>query len=218
LQAQDEERRRLARELHDSAGQILAAINMNLAPLESANGQIPPAGAKAIKESLGLVDDLSKELRTISHLLHPPMLDEVRLRSALQFYVEGFMERSKIKVDFESPDDLGRLSQEMETTIFRMVQECLTNIRRHSGSLVAKVRVVRHGSQVRVEVADKGKGIRPEKQKTMETGGKLGVGIRGIQERIRQLGGTLEIASSGEGAIVVARFPVVMDSSSKAVA
>jgi len=106
----------------------------------------------------------------------------------------------------------------METTIFRIVQECLTNIHRHSGSPVAWVRVVRRDNEVRVEVEDKGKGIPPDKQKAMETGGKLGVGIRGMQERVRQLGGTLEITSNGEGAIVVARFPVVMDSLSKTMA
>jgi len=92
---QDEERRRLARELHDSAGQLLAALSMNLAPLESVNGQMPQWAGKAISESLGLVNELSKQLRTISHLLHPPLLDEVGLRSALQFYLEGFMERAK---------------------------------------------------------------------------------------------------------------------------
>jgi len=198
LQAQDEERRRLARELHDSAGQILAALSMNLSPL-------------------GLINELSKQLRTTSHLLHPPLLDEVGLRSALQVYLEGFMERSKIKVEFESPDDFGRLSQEMETTIFRIVQECLTNIHRHSGSPIAKIRVVRRDNQVRVEVEDKGKGIPPGKQKAMDTGGRLGVGIRGMQERIRQLGGSLEIRSNGEGTTVVSKLPIVADSSSKSV-
>ncbi|PYX56355.1 MAG: hypothetical protein DMG76_15070 [Acidobacteria bacterium] len=217
LQAQDEERRRLARELHDSAGQILAALSMNLSPLQLGNGQIPHAAGKAITESLGLINELSKQLRTTSHLLHPPLLDEVGLRSALQVYLEGFMEHSKIKVEFESPDDFGRLSQEMETTIFRIVQECLTNIHRHSGSPIAKIRVVRRDNQVRVEVEDKGKGIPPGKQKAMDTGGRLGVGIRGMQERIRQLGGSLEIRSNGEGTTVVSKLPIVADSSSKSV-
>jgi len=106
LQVQDEERRRIARELHDSAGQVLAALSMNLAPLESPNGQIPAAAAEAISESLRLVNELSTQLRTISHLLHPHLLSEVGLRSALQFYLEGFTERSKIKVDFELAEDL----------------------------------------------------------------------------------------------------------------
>jgi PAS domain S-box-containing protein len=212
LQAQDEERRRIARELHDSAGQLLAALSMNLGPLESINGQMPAGAVKVISESLGLVNELSQELRTISHLLHPPLLDEIGLSSALRVYLEGFTERSKINVDFEFPDDFGRLSQDMETTIFRMVQECLTNIHRHSGSPVAKVRVRHLDHQVRIEVEDKGRGIPSEKRKAMDSGGDLGVGIRGMRERIRQLGGNLEIVSNGEGTVVVATLPVVDDS------
>ncbi len=213
LQAQDEERRRIARELHDSAGQIIAALSMQLAPLESLNGQMPASAGKAISESVGLVNELSNELRTISHLLHPPLLDEVGLSSALRWYLEGFMERSKIEVDFEFPEDCGRLSQDMETTIFRMVQECLTNIHRHSGSPMAKVRVARFEHEVRVEVEDRGKGIPREKQKAMDSGGRLGVGIAGMRERVRQLGGTLEINSSGSGTVVVAKLPVALGTS-----
>jgi PAS domain S-box-containing protein len=208
LQMQDEERRRIARELHDSAGQILAALTMNLTPLESASGKTPTDVEKAIRESLGLINELSKQLRTISYLLHPPLLDEVGLPSALRLYLEGFTERSKIKVDFDFPENFGRLPQDMETTIFRMVQECLTNIHRHSGSMVAKVRVVPVDGEVRVEVADEGKGIAPDKQKAMDSGRKLGVGIAGMQERLRQLGGSLEIESSGKGTLVVAKLPV----------
>jgi len=217
LQVQDEERRRIARELHDSAGQILAALKMHLSPLESANVKTAADVEKSIRESLGLVDDLSKQLRTISYLLHPPLLDEVGLPSALRLYLEGFTDRSKIKVDFDFPENFGRLPQDMETTIFRMVQECLTNIHRHSGSTVAKVRVVRIDKQVRVEVEDEGKGIPPEKQNAMDAGRTLGVGITGMQERLRQLGGTLEINSNGKGTLVVAKLPV-RDNSSHAVA
>ena len=143
LHMQDEERRRIARELHDSAGQILAALSMNLSPLESENGKIPPHAAKAIKESLGLIKDLSNQLRTISYLLHPPLLDEVGLSSALRLFLEGFGECSKIKVALEIPDNFERLPQELETAIFRIVQECLTNIHRHSGSKVARLRITR---------------------------------------------------------------------------
>ena len=208
LQMQDEERRRIARELHDSAGQILVALTMYLTPLESASGKTPTDVEKAIRESLVLINELSKQLRTISYLLHPPLLDEVGLPSALRLYLEGFTERSKIKVDFDFPENFGRLPQDMETTIFRMVQECLTNIQRHSGSLVAKVRVVPVDGEVRVEVADEGKGIAPDKQRAMDSGRKLGVGITGMQERLRQLGGSLEIESSGKGTLVVAKLPV----------
>jgi len=208
LHLQDQERRRIARELHDSAGQILAALSMNLSLLESEDGALIPSAAKAIKESLGLVQQLSRELRTISHLLHPPLLDEVGLASGLRMYLEGFTERSKIKVDLELPDDLGRLPQDSETSIFRVVQECLTNIHRHSESPVAMIRITRSDGLVTVEVGDKGKGIPVEKREAMDAGGSPGVGIRGMRERLRQLGGTLEVYSNEEGTSVVARLPI----------
>jgi PAS domain S-box-containing protein len=208
LQLQDQERRRIARELHDSAGQILAALGMNLSLVAAENDAIAPGAAKAIQESLGLVQQLSRELRTISHLLHPPLLDEVGLASALRSYLDGFTERSKIKIDLELPDDLGRLSQDAETSIFRVVQECLTNIHRHSDSPIAKIRITRSATEVSLEVEDRGKGIAPAKREAMDAGGSPGVGIRGMRERLRQLGGSLDINSNGEGTVVVARLPV----------
>lgn len=213
LRVQDDERRRLARELHDSAGQTLAALSMNLSPLESENGNLLPHAARAIKESLNLIAGLSQELRTISYLLHPPLLDEAGLASALRLYLEGFTERSKIDVSLEIADDFGRLPPDLETAIFRIVQECLTNIHRHSGSPVAKIRITRRDSQVLVEVADRGKGIPPEKYKAMQAGAKMGVGTRGMGERVRQLGGTLEIMSGTQGTVVVAKLPVPSSSS-----
>ena len=210
LKMQDEERRRIARELHDSAGQILAALNMNLTPLASEANTVGPDSVKVVKESLGLIDELNTEVRTISHLLHPPLLDEVGLSSALRIYLDGFADRSKIRVDLEIPDDFGRLSQELETAIFRIVQESVTNIHRHSGSPVARIHISRLGSEVRVEVEDKGKGIPLEKRSAMASTGMVGVGIRGMRERIRQLGGTLEISSgsNGRGTLIVARLPI----------
>jgi len=184
LKTQDEERRRIARELHDSAGQMLAALSMNLTPLASENGKLPPGAVKAIKESVGFVKELSNQLRTISHLLHPPLLDEVGLSSALRLFLEGFEERSKIKVNLDIPADFERLPPELETAIFRIVQECLTNIHRHSGSRVAAIRVKRDGNEVKVQVRDQGKG--------MPSGGngsykKVGVGIQGMRERTMAL-------------------------------
>ena len=213
LHTQDEERRRIARELHDSAGQILAALSMTLTPLESENGKIPPRTAKAIKESLGLIKDLSNQVRTIAHLLHPPLLDEIGLSSALRLFLEGFGERSKIKVALAISHNFERLPQETETAIFRIAQECLTNIHRHSGSQVAKISITRRDGQVRVEVADRGRGIPLKKQKAMDSGGTAGVGIRGMRERVRQLGGTLDINSGSQGTVIVARIPVVAISS-----
>jgi PAS domain S-box-containing protein len=212
LHLQDQERRRIARELHDSAGQILAALGMNLSLVGSENGNIAPRAARAIQESIGLVQELSRELRTISHLLHPPLLDEVGLASGLRSYLEGFTERSKISVDLELPEDLGRLQQDSETAIFRIVQECLTNIHRHSESPVARIRIRRTDSEVSLEVEDRGKGIPPEKRQAMDSGGTAGVGIRGMRERLRQLGGSLEINSNDKGTVVVARLPVASTS------
>jgi signal transduction histidine kinase len=186
---------------------------MNLTPLESEAGRTGPAAAKAVDESLRLVNELSKDLRTISHLLHPPLLDEVGLSSALRLFLEGFTERSEIKVDFAFSDDFGRLSQDSETAVFRVVQECLTNVHRHSGSAVAKIRIARSDGHVRVEVEDRGRGISPEKRAAMDSVGTPGVGIRGMRERLRQLGGNLEIKSNGEGTIVVAQLPVTSVSS-----
>ncbi len=208
LRSQDEERRRIARELHDSSGQVLAALGMTLTPVESENGKIPPRTAKAIKESLGLVKDLSNQLRTISHLLHPPLLDEVGLSSALRVFLEGFEERSKIKVALEIPNSFERLPQELETAIFRVVQECLTNIHRHSGSRVAAIRVAREGNEVKVEVRDQGKGMPAGPNSASRAHRRMGVGIQGMHERITQLGGRFEIRSGKKGTTVLASVPV----------
>jgi PAS domain S-box-containing protein len=212
LHLQDQERRRIARDLHDSAGQLLAALGMNLSLAESQNVNMAPGASKAIRESIALVQDLSRELRTVSHLLHPPLLDEVGLASGLRSYLDGFTERSKIRVDLELPEDLGRLQQDLETAIFRIVQECLTNIHRHSGSQVARISIGRSNGHVSLEVEDRGKGIPPEKREAMDAGGTPGVGIRGMRERLRQLGGTLEVKSNGSGTVVAARFPVASTS------
>src|SRR6266850_987735 len=207
LQMQDEERRRIARELHDSVGQTLAALSMNLTLVRADIERLTKTAA-ALSDSEALVEDMTKEVRTISHLLHPPLLDEAGLASALRWYIEGFAQRSKIQVDLELPEDFDRLSQESETTIFRMVQEALTNIHRHSGSKLAKVRISRSESDVRVEVEDRGKGMTIAKQEELASIGTPGVGIRGMRERMRQLGGNLEIKSNGEGTTVVAHLPL----------
>ncbi len=215
LHMQDEERRRIARELHDSVGQTLAALSMNLTLVRADIERLTKTAA-ALADSEALVEDMTKEVRTISHLLHPPLLDEAGLASALRWYIEGFAQRSKIEVDLELPGDFDRLSQETETAIFRMVQESLTNIHRHSGSLLAKVRISRSNGEVRVEVADRGKGMAPDKQIELASVGPPGVGIRGMRERLRQLGGTLEIQSDGKGTVVTAHLPVTSISTTAA--
>jgi PAS domain S-box-containing protein len=206
LQAQDDERRRLARDLHDSAGQILVALKMNLFPLHQELEKQDSTLAKIASSSVDLVDDLSKQLRTMSHLLHPPLLDEAGLPSALCWYVEGFAERSGIHVDLELDRDLPRLPQETETAIFRIVQEGLTNIHRHSGSSTASVRIGHGSGKTRVEISDCGKGIKnfDAKKKIPR---KVGVGIQGMQERVRQLEGNFEIRSGEKGTSVVVTLP-----------
>jgi signal transduction histidine kinase len=207
LQLQDDERRRIARELHDSVGQMLVALTMNLSAVRLDVERLAKI-AHALTDSENLVQEMSTEVRTISHLLHPPLLDEAGLLSALRWYVEGFVRRSKIEVDLDLPDNFGRLPRESETAIFRVVQECLTNIHRHSGSFVAKIRVRQRDSDVLVDIEDKGKGIPPEKIQEMASAGAPGVGIRGMRERLRQLGGTLDVHSSGNGTVIHVCLPI----------
>jgi PAS domain S-box-containing protein len=205
---QDEERRRLARELHDSVGQMLAALSMNIGMVQAQSHKLDSLGARAISENAHLVEQVSREIRTISHLLHPPLLDVAGLASALRWYVDGFSERSHIKVDLDIPNDFGRLPDEMEIAIFRIVQECLTNIHRHSGSPTATIRLIQEGERLTVQVQDHGRGIPLEKQRALIESGLGGVGFAGMRERLRQLGGTLEIRSGGTGTLVGATLKV----------
>jgi len=202
---QDEERKRIARELHDSVGQLLAAISMNIGLVQSQSHLLDSRAARAVSDNAMLVEQVSSEIRTISHLLHPPLLDLAGLRSALRWYVDGFSERSKIKVDLEIPADFGRLTAEMEIAIFRIVQECLTNIHRHSGSDAASIRLRKEGNELMVQVRDNGKGIPEEKQRELTASG---LGFGGMRERLRQLGGTLEVQSDGTGTLVSAMLKV----------
>jgi PAS domain S-box-containing protein len=204
---QDEERRRLARELHDSVGQTLAALSMNTGILQAQSHKLDSYGVRAVSDNAHLVEQVSREIRTISHLLHPPLLDIAGLASALRWYVDGFSERSHIKVDLEIPDDFGRLPDELEIALFRIVQECLTNIHRHSGSTTATIRLLQEGDRLTVQVQDSGKGI-PQKRHELIESGRGGVGFAGMRERLRRLGGTLEIKSDGSGTTVCATLKV----------
>jgi signal transduction histidine kinase len=191
---------------------MLAALSMNLSGVRADIDRLTKTTA-ALTDSEDLVQEMSKEVRTISHLLHPPLLDEAGLASALRWYVDGFAQRSKIRVDLDCPNDFGRLPREVETAVFRLVQECLTNIHRHSGSATAKIRLHHSDHEVAVEVEDKGKGIPTEKLDQMTSAGIPGVGITGMRERVRQLGGTLEIDSNGAGTKIVACLPISAASS-----
>jgi PAS domain S-box-containing protein len=208
LRLQDEERRRIARELHDSAGQLLAAISMNIARVMKEKEKLSSAAQKCVEENASLVEQTSTEIRTMSHLLHPPLLDEVGLESAIRGFIEGFVQRSKIEVNLIIDPEFKRLSPELEIAIFRVVQESLTNVHRHSGSHTALVRLARKHGCAHVEVSDEGRGLPPDKQNDLNSPGTVGVGVRGMRERIRQLGGVLQIDSKGTGTTVTATLPI----------
>ncbi len=208
LQSQDEERRRIARELHDGVGQLLAAVGMNLSRVEAEKGKLSPSVARCVEENSRMLQQVTGEIRTVSHLLHPPLLDEVGLESALRWYVEGFAERSKVSVNLELPQDLERLPQECELTLFRVVQECLTNIHRHSGSSTATVRISRNDTEAKLEVKDDGGGMSQKRQMEIYSGESSGVGLRGMRERMRQIGGTLGIQSSAIGTSITVVLPL----------
>jgi PAS domain S-box-containing protein len=216
LQFQDEERRRFARDLHDSAGQTLAVMSMRLAQMAKDAKSDPAQLGNTIQELEELVQGLTREIRTTSYLLYPPMLDESGLSYALNWYVEGLVERSGLKIDLDIPVSFERLSREMELVIFRVVQECLTNIHRHSGSKAASIRIERQHENVHVTVQDSGQGMSHEKLAEIQTHGK-GVGLRGMRERVRSLQGELTIESSTSGtkvsAILPAKKPALMDRS-----
>jgi signal transduction histidine kinase len=203
MKIRDEERKRLALELHDSVGQLLAALSMNIAVIQAQSHQLDSAGARAVSENAALVQQVSNEIRTISHLLHPPLLEVAGLVSALRWYVDGFSERSKIAVDLEITSDFPRLPSETELAIFRIVQECLTNIHRHSGSTTATICIRWENSRLMIQIRDNGRGIPLEKQLQL-AGSSGGVGLRGMKERLRQLGGSLSLESGETGTTVTA--------------
>ena len=207
LRTQDEERRHIARELHDSAGQTLAVLGINLATIiKSARKQAPDI-VEAAEQTLEMLEDLTKEIRTTSYLLHPPLLDENGLPAALSWYIRGVSERSGLDIDFGISEGFGRLSCEMELVVFRLVQECLTNIHRHSGSKRAIIRINRDVDRVLIEVRDQGKGIPKEKVAQIQNG-RAGVGIRGMRERLRQFQGEMILDSTAAGTTVVVTLPV----------
>jgi signal transduction histidine kinase len=205
LRSQDDERRRLARELHDSTGQMVAAMKINLDVLNEKIDARDDETKKLVVESIAIVDEMNRQLRTVSYLLHPPLLDETGLQSALRWYTEGFSQRSGIEVNLEISPGFCRLQHDLEIALFRVVQESLTNVHRHSGSSTAKIQLIREGENIRVEVVDNGNGL--------STGlyeGKFipGVGIMGMQERMRQFGGNCEIIPTQDGTTIRATVPL----------
>jgi signal transduction histidine kinase len=206
LQAQDEERRRVARELHDGAGQLLAALGMEASNLARESDRLTACAASSLGNIQSLVVQMNKDIRTMSHLLYPPLLDEIGLHSAIADYVKGFAERSGIRVSLNLPAAMERLDREYELSLFRIVQECLTNIHRHSGSKTASIRIVHDDGALVLEVRDEGRGIPAERLSEIQSRGS-GVGVRGMRERVLQFSGTMTIESDASGTRIRVIFP-----------
>ena len=203
LELQDQERRKFSRELHDSLGQYLVGVKMNLAML----GESVPANA-LVAECLKLLDQAMTETRTISHLMHPPLLDETGFGSAAKWYVEGFAKRSGIQTGLDMPEDLGRLPSSLELALFRVLQESLTNVHRHSKSKKADVSLRLSEDKVVLRVREYGKGIPADVlDRFRRNSAHGGVGLAGMRERIHELGGQLEMDSDSRGTQVVATLP-----------
>jgi PAS domain S-box-containing protein len=209
LSTQDQERKRIGRDLHDSLGQLLAMLKLKLDSVASNLREKPDLATEDVAACIRLTDDSIKEVRTVSYLLYPPMLEEMGLKSAIPWYLGGFSSRSGIKATFTIEEHFHRLSSEAELAMFRVLQESLTNVHRHSGSETAEVRLFTDNGNAILEVEDKGKGF---DQSLLEQGGEdwlgaLGVGVRGMNERMRQLKGKLEIVSKEGRTLVRATIP-----------
>ncbi len=201
LQLQDEERRRIAHELHDTTGQNLSALSISLSAILS-NPRIDPRTRQALNESLALADSCIREIRTMSYLLHPPLLDELGLVSAIRAYSEGYSQRTGIPLELLLPLYMPRLPQAVETALFRIMQEGLTNVHRHAGSQKGTLGLKYESDQVELELVDYGRGLPP-------AASRIGVGIAGMRERAHQLGGRLTIASGETGTTLRVVLPIL---------
>ena len=206
MHLQNEERRHIARELHDSAGQTLTVLSMNLVKASQLSAAGDPRLWEQISEAQKIVEQLTQEIRTTSYLLHPPLLDEAGVSAALKWYVEGLAERSGLKIRLNLPEDLERFSRDAELVVFRVVQECLTNIHRHSGSKTATITLTLTSGTVSIKIQDSGKGMSAEKLREIQSGAS-GVGVRGMRERVGQLGGKICFRSDASGTTVSITLP-----------
>jgi len=209
IRLQDDERRKVSRELHDSLGQYLTSIKINLELVKRESTSIEQRHRALLMESAETLERCVQEVRTVSYLLHPPLLDELGLLAALRWYTGGFSERSGIDVTLDAPRDFSRLSGEMELALFRIVQESLTNAQRHSESDTARVTLSEHSDRAEVRITDTGVGVPAEVVERIKQGKTIeGIGIRGMYERLRELGGRLEIESGPMGTMVSAVLPL----------
>lgn len=209
MSAQDQERRRIARELHDNSGQSLAAIAMNLTRIENMTESGSQKLKDLVEDTTVLADQTSREIRTLSYLLHPPLLEESGLVSAVTWFVKGFSQRSGIEGTLTVSPDFERLDGDIEMTLFRIVQEGLTNISRHSQSLTAHITLQHNSGEVVLRIEDEGRGIPAEKLNGLHGNlGALGVGIAGMWERVKQVKGVLEILSNSSGTTILVVLPI----------
>ena len=209
LLTQDEERRRIARELHDVTAQSIGLIMLNLAQVQKAAATLDSLSKDKLTESLAFGEQALKDIRTLSYILHPPLLDQAGLITALKWYVKGFYERSGVKVNFtESGNDGQRMPPEVEYALFRVVQECLTNIRRHTNSETAEINLTRTAETVSLSVRDHGKQHKLEMPRNSDSAEFVGVGIPGMRHRLKQLGGELVVESNLNGTTMTATVPV----------
>jgi two-component system, NarL family, sensor kinase len=208
LKVRDEERRKLARDLHDSTGQTLAALKISASLLQE-NCRDVPAAQPIVSEVMQLADQAIEEIRTMSYLLHPPLLDEVGFACAAEWYIEGFAKRSGINVRIDIVNPRERLPKSVEIALFRVLQESLTNVHRHSGASDASIHFLRQGDAVILEVRDFGSGIPEERLRLLQgVGAKAGVGLAGMRERLHELNGKLEIESDARGTSMRATVPL----------
>lgn len=216
LRTQDEERKRIGREMHDSLGQYLSALKMKLGTLAIRDTTLSTDAAGELAQCAALLDECVKEVRTISYLLYPPMLEEMGLKSAISWYLDGFTQRSGVQTTFEISRDVERASRDVELALFRVLQEALTNVHKHSGSAVADIRLFREGDSIVLEARDYGKGL--SEAVLSESNGNwytsLGVGLRGMNERMRQLGGELSVNLANPGTLVRAKVPLQLTTQS----
>jgi len=213
LRLQDEERRRLGRELHDSLAQSVMAVNLDLAQITRSSMPLDKSARHALSEARKVLREMSREIRTLSYLLHPPVLDELGLASAVKEYASGFSERSGIALEIDIQPNFPRMPQEAETAFFRIVQESLANIQKHSGSPTGTIRLWNGQGRVQLEIRDQGRGMaaKPRGGGGLPEASRLGVGILGMRERMAQLGGTLEVQSNASGTAVHATIPLVLE-------
>ena len=206
LTAQDEERRRIARQLHEGLGQDITAARIMLGAFVQPR-QTEENRARVVAEACTLVDRAIQQVRTMSHILHPPMLDEVGLLSALRWYLEGFTSRSGIQAELEvSPEEFPRLAFEVETAVFRIIQEALTNVFRHAGATRVVLALKKRDNDVLVTVQDNGRGVQPQVSELQPAA--VGVGIIGMKQRVQELGGRLSLENANPGLLVEAVIPV----------